>query len=156
MVNDLMKKESSENQMKVFRKKQPSKTWDGGLKKKVEKSGGKDAPVGKSPSGFSRILVDKVKSMQEGEAELQRRKKLTIESEGKFFWKASDELPRKEISPQETSRKFRKVQLHGDDDGANLVEHLNKQEDEGKSSQESFLQQVIFCRHIAALITTNL
>jgi len=98
--------------------------------------------------------------MQEGEAELQRRKKLTVESEGKFFWKgSSDELPRKEHSPQETNRKFRKVQLHGDDDdGANLVKHVNEQKDgnndDSKSSQESFLQQGI-SRHRLVFATAS-
>ena len=47
----MTKKEGSENQMKVFGKKQLSKTWDGGLKEKLEKvkkAGGEDAPVGRS------------------------------------------------------------------------------------------------------------
>ena len=142
MINDMMKKESDENQMKVYRKKQPSKTWEGGLKEKVEKKeGGKDAPVGRSPGSVVK-MDKKVKGLQqEGEVEVQRRKKLTVESEGKFYWKDSDDL-RKENAPQETNRKFRKVQFHEIDDEAYLVE----QEDLGdisKSSPESFLQQVI-------------
>ena len=147
MINDMMKKESDENQkVKVYRKKQPSKTWDGGLKEKVEeKEGGKDAPVGRKPGGsVARVVkVDKkVKGLQkEGEAELQRRKKLTVESEGKFYWKDSDDL-RKENAPQETNRKFRKVQFHEKEDEADLIEEENLG-DISKSSPESFLQQVI-------------
>ena len=146
MINDMMKKESDENQMKVYRKKQPSKTWEGGLKEKVEKKeGGKDAPVGRRPGGsVARVVVDnnKVKgAQQEGEVELQRRKKLTVESEGKFYWKDSDDL-RKENAPQETNRKFRKVQLHEIDDEADLVAQKDLG-DISKSSPESFLQQVI-------------
>ena len=144
MINDMMKKESDENQMKVFRKKQPSKTWDGGLKEKVEKEGGKGAPVGRSPGGLARVVVDKVKGVQEGEAELQRRKKLTVESEGKFYWKDADDH-RKEEVPQETIPKFRKVQLHHLEVESNLVEQPYEQEDDddrSKSSPESFLQQV--------------
>ena len=151
LINDMMKKESDENQMKVFRKKQPSKTWDGGLKEKVEKEGGKGAPVGRSPGGVVRVVVDKVKGVQEGQAELQRRKKLTIESEGKFYWKDSDDL-RKENVPQETNRKFRKVQLPDLDGESNLVEQLYEQEDNddiSKSSPDSFLQQVIRIHRLA-------
>merc|ERR1712192_286091 len=80
------------------------------------------------------------------------RKKLTVESEGKFYWKDSDDL-RKENAPQETNRKFRKVQLHEIDDEAYLVE----QEDLGdisKSSPESFLQQAI-SRHRLVLATSS-
>ena len=152
MINDLMKKERSENQMKVFRKKQPSKTWDGGLKEKlekVEKAGGEDAPVGRGPGGGGRVrmVVDKVKGVKEGqEAELQRRKKLTVESEGKFFWKALDELASQENSRQETDRKLRKVQLRGVEEGAYLVEQHREEGDDGKSSRESFLKQVISFR----------
>jgi len=147
MINDLMKKQRSENQMKVFRKKQPSKTWDGGLKEKlekVEKAGGEDAPVGRGPAGRVRMVVDKVKGVKEGqEAELQRRKKLTVESEGKFFWKALDELASQENSRQETDRKLRKVQLRGVEEGAYLVEQHREEGDDGKSSRESFLKQGI-------------
>ena len=150
MINDLMKKQRSENQMKVFRKKQPSKTWDGGLKEKlekVEKAGGEDAPVGRGPAGRVRMVVDKVKGVKEGqEAELQRRKKLTVESEGKFFWKALDELASQENSRQETDRKFRKVQLRGVEEGAYLVEQHRDEGDDDKSSRESFLKQVISFR----------
>merc|ERR1719347_445953 len=80
VINDMMQNERSENQMRVFRKKQPSKTWDEGLKEKLEKPGGDVAPVGRSPGGARvKIAVDKVKGMKEGEeAELQRRKKLII------------------------------------------------------------------------------
>ena len=150
MINDSMK-ERSENQMKVFRKKQPSKIWDGGLKEKlekVEKAGGEDAPVARSPGGGRvKMVVGKVKGVKEGqEAELQRRKKLTVESEGRFFWKASDELARKEITRQETNRKFRKVQLHGIEEGAYLVEqHHDEGGDVDKTSRESFLEPVISC-----------
>jgi len=149
MINDSMK-ERSENQMKVFRKKQPSKTWDGGLKEKlekVEKAGGEDAPVGRSPGGGRvKMVVDKVKGVKEGqEAELQRRKKLTVESEGKFFWKASDELASQETIRQETNRKFRKVQLHGIEEGAYLVDqHRDEGDDDvDESSRESYLKQGI-------------
>ena len=109
---------------------------------KVKKAGGEDAPVGRSPGdGRVRMVVDKVKGVTEGQqAGLQRRKKLTIESEGKFFWKASDELARKEITRQETNRKFRKVQLHGIEEGE---EHHNEGDDVDESSRESFLKQVI-------------
>ena len=151
MINDMMKKESDENQMKVFRKKQPSKTWDGGLKEKVEKEGGKATPVGRNPGGVARVVVDKVKGVQEGEAELQRRKKLTVESEGKFYWKDSDDHRRENV-PQETIPKFRKVQLHDLHDVSNLVEQLHGQEDDddtSKSSPESFLQQVITIHQLA-------
>jgi len=156
LINDMMKKESDENQMKVFRKKQPSKTWDGGLKEKVEKEGGKGAPVGRSPGGLARVVVDKVKGVQEGEAELQRRKKLTVESEGKFYWKDADDH-RKEEVPQETIPKFRKVQLHHLEVESNLVEQPYEQEDDddrSKSSPESFLQQAI-SRHRLVLATAS-
>merc|ERR1712025_1476148 len=75
--------------------------------------------------------------MKEGEeAELQRRKKLTIESEGKFFWKASDEL--------ESNRKFRKVQFrHGVDEGASLVEQHKDDDVVDTSSREFLLNQGI-------------
>merc|ERR1719341_1309624 len=129
MINDSMK-ERGENQMKVFRKKQPSKTWDGGLKEKlekVEKAGGEDAPVGRGPAGRVRMVVDKVKGVKEGqEAELQRRKKLTVESEGKFFWKALDELASQENSQQ----------LRGVEEGAYLVEQ-HRDEGEDLSSSPS-------------------
>ena len=146
-INDMMKNERSENQMKVFRKKQPSKTWDGGLKEKLEKGEkvGEDAPVARSPGGGRvKVVMDKVKEGEE--AELQRRKKLTIESEGKFFWKAADELASQEKTRQETNRKFRKVQLHGIEEGANLAEQHHEQgndDDDDQSAQEYFLKQVI-------------
>jgi len=150
MINDMMKQEMSENQLKVFRKKQPSKAWDGGLKEKlekVEKAGGEDAPVGRSPGGGRvKMVVDKVKGVKEGEeAELQRRKKLTVESEGKFFWKAWDELSSQENTRQETNRKFRIVQLHGIEEGAYLVDQHHDEGDDhdDKSSRESFLKQGI-------------
>ena len=143
-----MKKEIHENQMKVFRKKQPSKTWDGGLKEKLEKGGAKlkDAPRGRSPSGVVRTVLDKVKGMQEGEVELQRRKKLTVESEGKFYWK--DESHSLENVSQENIRKFRKVQFRDIDNGPDQVQQqhygLEDDHDISKPSQESFVQQVIF------------
>ena len=153
-----MKKEIHENKMKVFRKKQPSKTWDGGLKEKLEKGGAKlkDAPTGRSPSGVVRKVLDKVKGMQEGEVELQRRKKLTVESEGKFYWKAQDESHSLENVSQENIRKFRKVQFRDIDNGPDQVQqqhpvqvrqqHYELEDDHAisKPSQESFVQQVIF------------
>jgi len=162
MINDMMKKERSENQIKVFRKKQLSKTWDAGLKEKlekVEKAGAEGAPVGRSPGGVRvRMAVNKEKGMKEGEeAELQRRKKLTIESKGKFFWKASDELARKENILPETNPKFRKVQLHGIDEGAYLVEQHHEQGvDDGfdKSSRKYLIKQDID-RHMLVFATAS-
>ena len=114
---------------------------------KVEKAGGEDAPVARSPGGGRvKMVVDKVKGVKEGqEAELQRRKKLTVESEGKFFWKASDELASQETIRQETNRKFRRVQLHGIEEGAYLAEQHHNEEDDDvdESSREYFLKQVI-------------
>ena len=143
VINDMMQNERSENQMRVFRKKQPSKTWDEGLKEKLEKPGGEVAPVGRSPSGVRAKIA--VKGVKEGEeAELQRRKKLTIESEGKFFWKASNDLANRDNTLQETNRKFRKVQFQHDvDEGAYLVEQHKDDDVVDTSSREFLLNQVI-------------